>query len=90
MSTELKNMIDKAVSILGIKRVIYSLQSGKELFNIKSSDSDKEVLDYLNDLLIKERDQKLSSILGERKIYKFSEFIKNKKRDQSVSFFYLT
>lgn len=77
MSTELKNMIDKAVSILGIKRVIYSLQSGKELFNIKSSDSDKEVLDYLNDLLIKERDQKLSSILGERKIYKFSEFIKN-------------
>ena len=77
MSTELKDMIDKAVSILGIKRVIYSLQSGKELFNIKSSDSDKEVLDYLNDLLIKERDQKLSYILGERKIYKFSEFIKN-------------
>ena len=76
MSTELKNMIDKAVSILGIKRVIYSLQSGKELFNIKSSDSDKEVLYYLNDLLIKERDQKLSSILGERKIFSFSEFSK--------------
>ena len=77
MSPEMKNMIDKAVSILGIKRVIYSLQSGKELFNIKSSDSDKEVLDYLNDLLIKERDQKLSSILGERKIFSFSEFSKN-------------
>lgn len=75
MSTELKNMIDKAVSLLGIKRVIYSLEEGGKKINLPLDDSDKEVMDYLNDLLIKERDQKLSSILGERKIFNFSEFI---------------
>lgn len=77
MSPEMKNMIDKAVSILGIKKVIYSLEEGGKQLNLPVIDSDKEVMDYLNDLLIKERDQKLSSILGERKICSFSEFKNN-------------
>ena len=81
MSTELKNMIDKAVSILGIKKVIYSLEEGGKELNLPITDSNKEVMDYLNDLLIKERDKKISSILGERKIYSFNQYI-NKKTNQ--------
>ena len=75
MSLEMKNIIDKAVSQVGIKKVIHALVQGRIKFNLKETESDIEVMDYLNDLLIKERDQKLSSILGERKIFNFSEFI---------------
>ena len=68
MSPEMKNMIDKAVSILGIKRVIYSLQSGKELFKI-DTDKLKKVIDdcYCKHVSVKENKllyDEISSLLG--------------------------
>ena len=75
MSDEIKTMLDKSVSMIGIKRTIETVAKTTYLSDkIKS-----EVLDYLNILLSRERENKLSNLLGigERKIYLFSDFIKS-------------
>jgi hypothetical protein len=74
MTTELKNIIDKSVSMIGIKRVKESILKGSEI-NLDTN-AKKEVLDYLYHLLSIEREKKLSVLLGERKVYKFFEFSK--------------
>lgn len=75
MSDEIKTMLDKSVSEIGIKRTREAVVKTPYL----SDKLKKEILDYLNILLSRERENKLSNLLGigERKIYLFSDFIKS-------------
>jgi hypothetical protein len=76
MTTELKNIIDKSVSVIGIKRVKDSILKGLAYYNLDIK-KDKEVLDYLDHLLSIERENKLSIILSERRVLSFNQFSKS-------------
>ena len=73
MTTELKNIINKSVSVIGIKRVKDSILKGLAYYNLDIK-KDKEVLDYLDHLLSIERENKLSIILSERRVLSFNQF----------------
>jgi hypothetical protein len=76
MTTEQKNIIDKSVSVIGIKRVKDSILKGLAYYNLDIK-KDKEVLDYLDHLLSIERENKLSIILSERRVLSFNQFSKS-------------
>ena len=75
MNQKVKEMIDKAISKIGIDKVRKTILNNPNEIN-------NEIIEYLNDLLMKQRDDRLSSLLGERKIYKFLEF--NTKKRESI------
>jgi hypothetical protein len=72
MSPEIKNIIDKSVSVVGIKRVKESILKGSN-YNL-DTETQKDVIDYLDYLLSVERENKLKKILSE-KVLNFSDFI---------------
>ena len=67
MNQKVKELIDKAISKIGINKVRKTILNNPNEIN-------NEIIEYLDDLLMKQRDDRLSSLLGERKIYKFLEF----------------
>lgn len=71
MSPEIKNIIDKSVSVVGIKRVKESILKGSN-YNL-DTETQKDVIDYLDYLLSVERENKLKKILSE-KVLNFSDF----------------
>jgi hypothetical protein len=91
ISSEIKREIDKSIKKNGIKitknkTIAMREQSLKmknqilsrngKLMNIPSHiEMADEILDYLDELVKINRDKKLSSILGERKIASFKDFL---------------
>lgn len=79
MDDEIKEYVDQAISIYGldtIKEKTHDLLNQLKSFNSKDGIIDKIDMckDIINYILSIERDNKLKLILGERKIYSFSEF----------------
>ena len=92
MESQIKDYIDLTISKIGLKETkdkikkgleeskimkINHLKSGKSLYNIPSHiEVQEEILNYIDELITKQRDEKLTKLLGESKVYSFSEFNK--------------
>ena len=80
MDDEIKEYVDQSISIYGldiIKQKTHDLLNKLKSFNSKKDgiiDKIEMCKDIINYILSIERDNKLKLILGERKIYSFSEF----------------
>lgn len=79
MDDEIKEYVDQMISEIGlddIKQKTYELLDKLKSFNSKEGIIDKiemcdDIIGYISSI---QRDNKLKGLLGERKIYSFSEF----------------
>ena len=93
MTDEIKSMVLKALKIYGVKRVrkVYlkslddsiklknkMLSQGSPLYNIPNHiELNNEILDFITEYEIEERDRKINSLI-EKRVLSFSTFIKQK------------